>query len=82
MILRPTPQSPVLDVDLGGYEPLAGGWIATRILISVNGALAQEEEYSDWKANVPLSPALFDPATWLTAPHWRADGRRETGDGR
>ncbi len=59
-----------MDVHLGNYVPLAGGWLATKISMLVGGAPRQTEEYSDWKANVTLASALFDPATWTTAPHW------------
>jgi outer membrane lipoprotein-sorting protein len=59
-----------MDVHLDKYVPLAGGWLATKISMLVGGAPRQTEEYSDWKANVDLTPALFDPATWTTAPHW------------
>ena len=64
IILHADAQSPLIDVDLGGYERLAGGWLATRILIKINGTLAQEEVYRDWKANIPLPDSLFDPARW------------------
>jgi hypothetical protein len=59
-----------MDMRLEGLEELAGGWLATRCEFYVAGKLAQAEEYHDWKANVDLPPALFDPATWSTAPHW------------
>jgi hypothetical protein len=57
------------DIDLGGYEKIGDAWLATLVKIR-NGQQNQEEKYSDWKANVPLSEALFDPAQWKTAPHW------------
>jgi len=70
MILSPAPTAPVLDIRLEGYVQLAGGWLATKIEMYSSGKPRQFEEYSDWKANVDLSPALFDPATWTSAPHW------------
>ncbi|MGE5101933.1 MAG: hypothetical protein ACM3SX_18265 [Deltaproteobacteria bacterium] len=70
MILSPAPSSPVLDIRLEGYVELGGGWLATKIEMYSNGKPRQFEEYSDWKANVDLSPALFDVASWTTAPHW------------
>ena len=72
MILSPAPNAQSMDIRLGGYVPLAGGWLATKIAMSVGGAPVQTEEYSEWKANVDLPAALFDPATWTTAPHWAA----------
>ena len=59
-----------MDIHLDNYVPLGGGWLATKIAMLVGGAPRQTEEYTDWKANVELTPALFDPATWSTAPHW------------
>ena len=70
MILHDEPASPVVDVTLDGYEPVGKAWLATKVMINVGGKLVQEEIYTDWKANVPLSDALFDPAQWTTAPHW------------
>jgi hypothetical protein len=69
MILTASPTA-VMDIRLDNYVPLAGGWLATKIEMFIGGAPRQFEEYSDWKANVDLSPALFDVATWTTAPHW------------
>jgi hypothetical protein len=59
-----------MDIHLDNYVPLAGGWLAAKIEMFIGGAPRQFEEYSGWKANVDLSPALFDVATWTTAPHW------------
>ena len=75
MILHDGPQAPVVDVDIDGYEPVGKAWLGTRVMIRVNGRLVQEELYTEWKANVPLADALFDPAQWTTAPHW---GRKTT----
>jgi hypothetical protein len=72
MILAPAPNAGTMDIRLDGYVPLAGGWLATKVAMSVGGAPVQTEEYSEWKANVELAPALFDPASWTTAPHWAA----------
>ena len=70
MIIVPAPNAGPMDIHLDGYVPLAGGWLATKIAMHANGKPVQTEEYSDWKANVDLPKALFDPATWTTAPHW------------
>jgi len=70
MILSPAPSAPVLDIRLENYVQLGGGWLATKIEMFSDGKPRQFEEYSDWKANVDLSPALFDVASWTTAPHW------------
>jgi len=62
--------APRLDVSLDDYVRVGGGWLETKVDIYVDGVLRQREEYSDWKADVPLADALFDPAQWTTAPHW------------
>ena len=70
MLLALAPGQPLMDIDLGGYEKVGSGWLATKVAMSVGGKPAQTEEYSDWKVGVALADALFDPATWSTAPHW------------
>ena len=62
--------SPPMDIHLDGYVPLGGGWLASKVSMFIGGAPRQIEEYSDWRADLDLSPGLFDPATWSTAPHW------------
>jgi hypothetical protein len=59
-----------LDARFNKYEPAGGGWIAVDCEFYVDGKLIQREQYSNVRANASLSPALFDPATWTTAPHW------------
>lgn len=71
-ILAPVPSLPSMDIRLEGLVPLAGGWLATKCEFYVAGVRSQSEEYQDWKANVELSPALFDVKSWTTAPHWAA----------
>lgn len=61
---------PLLDVHLDGYVRAGNGWLGTKVDIFIDGALGQREEYTDWKVDVPLADALFDPAQWMTAPHW------------
>ncbi len=62
------------EIDVGGYEKVGDAWLATRVSFVI-GSLRQSEEYMDWKANVPVSEALFDFAQWKTAPHWVTGGR-------
>jgi hypothetical protein len=64
------PAGPLLDVSLEDYVRVGGGWLETKVDIYVDGMLRQREEYSDPKADVALPDALFDPGSWLTAPHW------------
>jgi hypothetical protein len=71
-LLPPVPGAPLMDIRIGRWVPLAGGWLGTRCEFLVDGKLDQAEDYSDWKAGVTLSDALFDPATFASAPHWAA----------
>lgn len=71
-ILSPAPGAPPLDIVLGGYEPVGPAWLATKIVMTLNGVPRQTEEYSDWKVNMDLPDALFDVKTWKSAPHWAA----------
>jgi hypothetical protein len=70
MVLNSGAGAPVVDVHLDGYEPVGKAWIATKILIHVNGALVQDELYTSWKADVPLDDALFDVSRWTAPGHW------------
>jgi broad specificity phosphatase PhoE len=53
-----------MDIVLGGYQPLGGGWIATDVDIRVGGKSVQREQYADLRANVELPASLFDPHQW------------------
>jgi hypothetical protein len=70
MIVAGAQAQPGLDVTLGDYVKAGNGWLATNVAIHVGGTLVQREQYSDWKVDLPLPDALFDPAQWTTAPHW------------
>lgn len=59
------------DVRFNKYQAAGNGWIAAEVEQYVNGKRRLLEQYSDVKVNVTLSPALFDPRRWSTAPHWR-----------
>jgi hypothetical protein len=59
-----------VDAHFQNYRPIGHSWIAPECAFFVNGKPFQREEYAEIKADVPLSPALFDPAQWTTAPHW------------
>jgi hypothetical protein len=71
-LLVPVPGAPFMDVRIGKFVPLAGGWLGTRCEFLVDGKLDQLEDYEDWKVGVDLAPALFQPATFGTAKHWAA----------
>ena len=74
MLLSPGGKGPMLDIHLDGYVPLEKGWLATKVVMTEGGQPRQKEEYSGWKANVPLRDDLFSVDTWTTAEHW-AKGR-------
>lgn len=60
------------DIRFDKYVPLSGGWLATEIEVRVGDAVVQREEYADYRADVALSPDLFDVLKWTSAPHWAA----------
>jgi hypothetical protein len=60
------------DTRFNYYERYGGGWVATEVVQLVNGKRRLREQYSNVKTDVPLSPDLFDPTKWATAPHWVA----------
>ena len=71
MMLSGAPGQPPLDVHLGKYEQVGNGaWLATKIEMFQGGVRRQAEEYSGWKVDVPVDPAMFDLSKWSTAPHW------------
>jgi hypothetical protein len=75
-LLAPVPGAPLMDIRIGRFVPLAGGWLGTLCEFLVDGKLEQAEEYEDWKAGMALPEALFDPATFGSAPHWAAAGAK------
>ncbi len=62
--------SQMIDAHLNKYRSIGDSWIAPECEFFIGGQRIQREEYSDIKADVPLSPELFDLAHWTTAPHW------------
>ncbi len=59
-----------IDSQFKKYRPIGHSWIAPECSFFIGDKLIQKEDYTDIKADVPLSPGLFDPAQWKTAPHW------------
>ena len=70
MVLQESPEAPVMDVHIDGYAPAGKGWIGADVKILRGGKVVQEEIYTQWKTDVKLDAALFDPAQWTTAAHW------------
>jgi len=58
----------VMDVRFENYKPYAGGFVAERVDIQMDGKTMQMEEYSDVKVNQTFSPDLFAPEKWSTTP--------------
>jgi hypothetical protein len=69
-IVRFSPTRPPFDLHLGKYERAGQGWLATRVVMSTSGKTVQTEDYSEWVADPPFSPELFDLSRWSTAKHW------------
>ncbi len=57
------------DTRLEAYKDIGGHPVPTEFALYRAGKLVFREVYADVRVNVPLSPALFDPARWSTAPH-------------
>ena len=60
----------LFDAQFKHYRPIGKSWIAPECQFFVDGRRVQLEQYSEIKADVPLSPDLFDLAKWTAAPHW------------
>ena len=56
------------DIHLDDYVTAGNGLLATKVTMFVKGAPAQIEEYADWKVDVPLTDAHFNPAAWVLPP--------------
>jgi hypothetical protein len=56
-----------LDVEMAGWEPLDGGWIATELTFKRDGTLALRESYVEYRTLEALDPALFDVTELQTA---------------
>jgi sialate O-acetylesterase len=52
--------SGVLDVEMGGYEPLGEGWIATDLVFKRDGVAVLREDYAEFRTLDAIDPALFD----------------------
>ena len=68
--LNPAAPAELADIRLDDYVRVGGGWLATRVGIMVGGEMRQQEQYSDWRANVDLPRDFFVPQKWSEVPHW------------
>jgi hypothetical protein len=51
------------------YIPMGQGWLETEVRFLVDGDTKMLEEYTKPQAEVVLSPAIFEPGTWVP-PGW------------
>lgn len=68
LIDRPGDVIRTFDTHLDDYRQVGKGWLATRVTTSPSRSSRQQEVYSDWVVDPPLSPDLFDPAKLATDP--------------
>lgn len=57
------------DTRLDAYKNIDGYAVPTEITVYRAGRPAFKEAYEDVRANVPFSPALFEPTRWKSALH-------------
>jgi len=57
------------DIRFNNYRELAGGWVAPRVDVHVDGKMVFTEDYSEMEGNPKLDPAAFDPKQY-TSTHW------------
>lgn len=76
-LLQPFPGDPTKtqDIRFDDYVPIGGptapqGWVATRVEAFVDGKRVLLEQYEDVRTDRVVSPDLFEPTKWGTAPHW------------
>ncbi len=69
LIDRPGDVTRNFDTRLEDYRQVGKGWLATRVTKSPSRSSRQQEVYSDWVVDPPLSPDLFDPAKLATDSH-------------
>ncbi len=67
-VIAPGPNAPPIAIVLEKYEPFAGGWLATKVTMTMKGKNMQTEEYANWKGNIDVPASLFDPSQWPAAP--------------
>lgn len=59
------------DIRFDNYESIGRAWIAPLVEIYNGDKLVFKEEYQEVRVDVPLDSALFIPAEWSRARHWR-----------
>lgn len=66
------PGTKVSEIRFQNYVPHGGGWVAEEVDFLVDGKRDFFEAYSEVKTDVPVNPAIFEPAKYAeTAGWWR-----------
>ena len=70
-LFEPTQVDPTKfqDIRFEDYREMAGGWVAARVEVDVEGKKVFSEEYTDIQCNVKLDPGTFDPKQF-SSTHW------------
>jgi outer membrane lipoprotein-sorting protein len=70
-LFEPTQTDPnkFQDIRFEDYREMAGGWVAARVEVYVEGKEVFSEEYSDIQCNAKLDAVTFDPKQF-SASHW------------
>ena len=70
-MVEPGKQDPSARIEtrFNKYIPMGEGWLETEVRFLVNGETKMLEEYTEPKAGVELSPAIFEPSRWVP-PSW------------
>ncbi len=58
----------LVDVQIGGYEPLGGGWVATEFAFYRDGQPFITEKYRSYSVPESIDPATFDASSFKTLP--------------
>ena len=66
--VRKSAAGPLVDVELGGYEPLGGGWIATALVFKRNGLPDVSERYLGYSVPDRIDPEVFNVKEFKLVP--------------
>jgi hypothetical protein len=63
-----------LDARITGYERAGSGWLERSVRMYLGGQLAEINDYTNVRVEVPLEPGLFEPRPYHL-PEWVQGGR-------
>jgi hypothetical protein len=66
--IRKSAAGNLVDVELGGYEPLGGGWIATALVFKRNGLPYVSEKYLGYSVPDQIDPSAFSVQDFKLLP--------------